>query len=282
MSYKSIFVGPIFSSSAEEKGPCEAMSRYAIEFAAAQGAHLSIVVGCIRLSAPAAVMVREAQALLSKANDERRSQAQTFGDELVARARAAGVSASLDVDQKDYGHLSTRLAHAARLGDVSIMEADAGNVSLHEGLLQEVLFESGRPVIVLPPDWSGAAKVSKAIVSWDGSAKAARALGDAMPLLKHANEVEIVSISGDPDAAKRVDAADIAPHVSRHCRKVSVTSLPSQRGDVAATLSAHAKLTRADMIVMGAFARTKWRQLILGGVTSSMISAPPCPVLMSY
>ena len=96
-----------------------------------------------------------------------------------------------------------------------------------------------------------------------------------------ANEIEIVSISDDPDVSKRIDAAEIGPHVSRYCKKVTVTSLPSH-GDVAATLASHAQLTRANLIVMGAFARTKLRQMILGGVTSTMISNPPVPVLLSY
>jgi nucleotide-binding universal stress UspA family protein len=155
-------------------------------------------------------------------------------------------------------------------------------VSLHQGILEAVLFDSGRPIIVVPPLWSGTADIKKVIVSWDGSAKAARALGDAAPLLEQASEVEIVSISGDPDASKRIDAAEIAPHVSRHCKNVTVTSLPAQGNDVAATLSSHAKLVRADLLVMGAFARPKLRQLILGGVTSNMLTDPPCPVLMSY
>lgn len=281
MTYKTVLVAPIFSSSADEKAPSEALTRYAIAFAAKQSAHLSVTVGCIKLFAPAAIMVREARSMIAKANDERKAEAKTFGEEFLARSRASGVTASLDVLQEDYNRLSSHAAYLARFADVSIMEADVGNISLHEGILQEVLFESGRPIIVVPPDWTGTADVGKAIVSWDGSAKAARALGDAMPLLAHASEVEIVSISGDPDASKRIDAAEIAPHVSRHCKNVTVTSLPSQ-GDVAATLASHAKLTRADMIVMGAFARSKLRQLILGGVTSSMISHPPCPVLMSY
>lgn len=282
MTYKTVLVGPIFSSSVDDKGPSEALARYSIEFAASQGAHLSIAVGCMRLFAPAAIVVREARSLIAKANDDRKAQAQTYGSELVARAAAGGVTASVDVHQEDYNSLADRMAYLARFADVSILEADAGNISLHEGVLQEVLFASGRPVIVVPPEWAGSAKVEKAIVSWDGSAKAARALGDAMPLLIHASEVEIVSISGDPDASKRIDAAEIAPHLSRHCKKVTVTSLPAQNNDIAATLSSHAKLTRADLIVMGAFARTKLRQLILGGVTSTMISDPPCPVLMSY
>ena len=282
MAYKTVFVGPVFSSSAEEKGPAEALVRYAVEFAASQGAHLSIAVGCLRLSAPAAVMVREARSLIARANEERKAQAQTFGSQLLARANAAGVTASLDVLQEDYTRLAADLGSLARLADIAVMEADSGNVSLHEGILEQVLFDSGRPIIIVPPDWSGGAKAGKAIVSWDGSGKAARALGDAMPVLAHADSVEIVSISGDPDASKRLDGADIAPHVSRHCRNVSVIGLPAQDGDIAATLSAHAKMTRADLLVMGAFARTKLRQIILGGVTSTMISNPPCPVLMSY
>lgn len=282
MTFKTVLACPIFSSSAEDRGPSDSLVRYAIEFAAAQGAHLSVALGCIRLFAPAAIMVGEARALIAKANEERRLQAKAYGDTVLAQARAEGVVASLDLAQEDYGKLCSHMAYLARFADVTIMEADAGNVSLHQGILEEVLFESGRPLIIVPPTWSGPADVEKVIISWDGSAKAARALGDAVPLLGKASEVEIVSVSGDADASKRMEAAEIAPHVSRHCKKVTVTGLPAQNSDVAATLASHAKMSRADLLVMGAFARPKLRQLILGGVTRNMLTDPPCPVMLSY
>jgi len=100
-------------------------------------------------------MVREARSLIAKANEKQKSQAEVYGADLLARSAASGVTASLDIDQEEYGRMSARIAHLARFADIAILEADAGNVSLHQGVLEEVLFESGRPIIVVPPTWSG-------------------------------------------------------------------------------------------------------------------------------
>lgn len=281
MAYRTIFVAPVFGAMADDKAPAAALARYAVELAAAHQAHLAIGVAVVRLVAPAAAIVREARALIEQANAQRRDEAHTFAEGLRVQAQAAGVAAAAEVLADDYHTLAWRLAHMARLADVAVMQADAESVSLHEGLLKEVLFESGRPVIVVPPDWAGAVVPEKVIVAWDGTGKAARAIGDALPLLERASEVEVVAVSGDPDASKRMDAADMAAHLSRHCRRVTMTTLPVQNGDVAATLGSHARLTRANLIVMGAFARPKLRQMILGGVTSSMITQPPAPTLLS-
>lgn len=149
--------------------------------------------------------------------------------------------------------------------------------------MEEVLCESGRPVILVPKNWSRRAGARRILVAWDGGAKSARAIGDALSLLEAAQEVEIVSVSGDVNPTKRLDGAEIAPHLARHCRSVTVTPLSSSEGgDIPASLAAHARLTGADLMVMGAYGRAKISELLLGGVTRSMILEPPIPVFMSY
>jgi len=78
-----------------------------------------------------------------------------------------------------------------------------------------------------------------------------------------------------------LDGAEIAPHLARHCRSVKVTQLTSTDGDIAATLGRHARMIGADLLVMGAYGHAKIVELILGGVTRSMISEPPIPAFMS-
>jgi len=278
MTYKTVFVGEVFGSTLAEKTPGSALTRYAVELAATQGAHLDIGVGVVRIAAPSAIMMGGARTLIAEANAQMRDRAKDCAEAARVQAQTAGVTASVELAMDDYHTVARRFIAMARLADVAVMEAD---VSLQEGLLKEVLFDSGRPLIVTPQHWSGPAAPGKVIVAWDGTAKAARAIGDALPLLTQAEEVEVIAVSGDPDPSKRMDAADMAAHLSRHCRRVSMTTLPVQDADVAATISAHAKLTRANLVVMGAYARPKFRQMILGGVTSSMISQPPVPVLLS-
>jgi nucleotide-binding universal stress UspA family protein len=101
-----------------------------------------------------------------------------------------------------------------------------------------------------------------------------------MPLLARAELVEIVRAS--PDASKSVVGAGLAAHLARHCKNVTVTDLPTQHGDVSRTLHSHAIMTKANLLVMGAYAHPKLLQMVLGGVTSGMLSEAELPVLLSY
>lgn len=282
MSYKTVFVGPIFDAYVRERAPAESLMRYALDLAAAQGAHLAIGVGSVRLSAPSAAVIRDARGLIASANEERRRHAETFANDMLTRARAAGVTADMELIHDDYSAVSRRFLRLARVADVAVMQPSDETLSLTQGLAEDILFGAGRPLIMVPPGHAAGAAFKKILVAWDGSAKAARAIGDALPLLARASEVEVVSISGDPDATKSIDGAEIAPHLARHCHSVRVTALPAGEGDIFAVLRDHANFVRADLLVMGAYAHTKFRQLILGGVTSQMIHSPPVPTLMSY
>jgi nucleotide-binding universal stress UspA family protein len=281
MSIKTIFVGPFYDASMETHAPDQALTRYAINLAASEGAHLCVRTAVARWGAPSGAFMGEVRAVVSKANSERLDMADAYRGEVERLARAAGVSVETSVLQEDFTHLIQDFAAQARLADLAVMQASDEFLSMLRGATEEVLFNSGGPVVVVPQGWSGPAQPERAIVAWDGGARASRALRDAVPLLSKAAQVEIVTIGGDPNPAKRIEGAEIAPRVARHCRDVRLTSLPSG-GDVGEALRAHAAMTRADLIVMGAFAHNRLRQMVLGGVTRRMLEAPPVPTLMSY
>jgi nucleotide-binding universal stress UspA family protein len=281
MPYRSIFVGPLFDSQLEDRMPAPALIDYALELAAIGNAHLSIGVGSCKFSAPSAGLVRAAGQLIAAANKEREQQAERYGAGLLTRAHGAGVAASLELIHAEYGGVADRFTRLARVSDVSVLQPSEETLSLMQGVVEEVLFNSGRPVIIVPTSWNKPANLDNVVVSWDGSAKAARAVGDALPLLSMAKQVEIVTISGDRDTSKRLEGAEIAAHLARHCKAVTVTNLPARDGDIGETLQSHVGNTRASLLVMGAFAHNRLRQFILGGVTSKMIVDPPLPVLLS-
>ena len=280
MSMKTIFVAPCFGSGLEAPSPSPSLVDYAMTLAASQGAHLSVGLGVFDVVVHSAFLPN-LQLIVAGYNQELRHKANTFAEELRLRLRAAGIVAEIEIIQGTFTSVSRRFVQLARLGDVAILEPSNETLSLQEGLIEEVLFSSGRPIIVVPKKWEMTAGYERVIVAWDGGAKAARAIGDALPFLRLADEVEVVSISGYPDQMKRLDGAEIAPHLARHCRTVKVTQLASRDGDIAATLASHATLIGADLIVMGAYGHAKLMEVILGGVTRSMLCEPPVPVLMS-
>jgi nucleotide-binding universal stress UspA family protein len=281
MSLKTIFVGPCFGSRLEGEGPSDSLLDYAIKLAASQGAHLSVGLGVLDVVVRSAVLAGLRQ-VIDSYNQELGDKAKAFADSLPSRLRASGVVGEAEIVQGPFTSVAGRFLQLARLADVAVLEPNDEAFSLREGLVEETLFNSGRPVILVPMNWAGSAEVHRIMVAWDGGAKAARAIGDALLLLEAAQQVEIVSVSGDANPAKRLDGAEIAPHLSRHCRSVKVAQLASSNGDVAAALASHARLTGADLIVMGAYGRPKITEFVLGGVTRSMILQPPIPVFMSF
>lgn len=281
MSLKSVFVSPSFDSTVEDHPPANSLVVYAMALAESQNAHLSVGVGVFKISVRSAI-VKDARDLIAAANDERRRQREVFATELLGRMRASGVVGDIEVMHDSYASVKQQFVQMSRLADVAVLETNSEILSLQKGLIEEVLFSSGRPVIIVPREWTDGATVERILVAWDGGAKASREIGDGLPLLTQAKEVEVVAVSSDPDMTKRIEGANIARHLARHCRAVKVTQLHSPNGEIAATLGYYAKLTSADLLVMGAYAHAKIMQLVFGGVTRSMIDNPPIPVCLSY
>jgi nucleotide-binding universal stress UspA family protein len=281
MTYRTIFLGPIFAPELEEKGPPDSLINFALELSLSQRSYLAIGVGSCTLPSTSLAFVPESRALVGNFNRERGRHANELAAALLKRAQLAGLTASTDLVHEDYSSVARHFVRTARTADVSVLQPDDSSFSLIRGIAEEVLFGSGRPVVLVPSNWREPFALDTVLIAWDGSAKAARAIGDALPLINQANRVEVISITDDSDTSKRIVGADIAPHVSRYNKSVEIVALPSN-GDVASALANHAKLTRAGLIVMGAYGHAKLREFVLGGVTRSMLQDPPVPVLMSY
>jgi hypothetical protein len=133
-------------------------------------------------------------------------------------------------------------------------------------------------VIVIPPCWEGGVEFGKIMVAWDGRSGGSGSRGEAMPLPTRAQQIDILCVS--PDASKRIAGADLAAHLSRHSKKVTVMGLQTEHRDVAKTLRDHATMARASLLVVGAFPHLL--RMVLGGVTSDMPTEAELPVLLSY
>jgi nucleotide-binding universal stress UspA family protein len=89
-------------------------------------------------------------------------------------------------------------------------------------------------------------------------------------------------VAGEKDLSRAVSGTEVAPHLARHGMNVTVKDLMVTQGDVAETLRGHAGQFRADMVVMGAYAHHRIRQIVFGGVTQSFLKESAVPLLMSY
>jgi nucleotide-binding universal stress UspA family protein len=233
-----------------------------------------IVLGHMHLGATAAD-------LIAAENQRTQILAETMAENARHDAEMQGVPCRVDALQKGHAVAAGWIAARARVHDVAVLDAEPEALAVGRSLLEGILFHSGRPVIVVPPNVDGA-KFERIVVAWDGSDKAARAVGDAMPFLGAAKDVEIVSVAGEKELSNEAAATELAPLFARHGIEATVKDLHADRGDVAGKLREQASLYRADMIVMGAFARSWLRQMVLGGVTQALLKECRVPLFLSH
>ena len=178
-------------------------------------------------------------------------------------------------------------ASCARCADLVVVAGSTGNpadaAATHDDF-SNLLFESGRPVLVVPPHCNVAMPPHRIVVAWSPSREATRALHDAMPLLLKAQAVDIAIV--DPGGGERghgdQPGADIATHLARHGVKANVDVLDAQGEPIGSVLLDHACRMGADLLVSGGYGHSRVREWALGGVTRELLTFAPIPVFYSH
>ena len=259
----------------------DGVSNYALSVAETFGAHIvgtafayPVMASGFGLSAN---FIRVQQA---EAQERAESVAAAFDE----ATRRAGVSAETRRFEAGIGDVPTQFAHIARRFDLSVIgqfERDRGHPTTNI-VIEAALFESGRPVLIVPFIQKDRLKLDHVMVCWDGSRAAARAVGDAMPFLTRSGKASIVI--ADTHSAKSADlpGADIATHLTRHGVNVTIERIPVGKIDVSNTILSYAADTYPDLIVMGGYGHSRLREFILGGTTRGMLASMTKPTLMSH
>ena len=145
-----------------------------------------------------------------------------------------------------------------------------------------VALESGRPVLIFPEGRSSAQVASRVLVAWNGRREAARAVFDALPLLKQASAVRVVSIGETGEDAQQRAGIDICDALSRHAIKAGKTEHIAAAVGAGPQLMAEADAFGADLVVMGCYGHSRLREFIFGGATRHFLQKMHVPVLMSH
>jgi nucleotide-binding universal stress UspA family protein len=148
------------------------------------------------------------------------------------------------------------------------------------GFVQSVILQSGTPAIVVPAAQLPGTLGERVLVAWDGSVPAARALKAALPLLQRAAAVEVVSCARQAPAAP-FSGIGPATWLQRHGVEATMHVHPAQP-DVADQLRAIAERSGADLLVMGCYGHSRFREQVFGGVTRGLLARLPVPVLMAH
>jgi nucleotide-binding universal stress UspA family protein len=182
--------------------------------------------------------------------------------------------------------ISETVNDIGRIADLVVVgnaDRDIGT-GAEAGFAANVVLGVGRPVLVLPRMATGDLEFSQVICGYNRSKEAARAIHDALPILKKARDVRLVWVdpSKDEEAAGALPGADMAESLARHGVRATAESMPTTGTNPAAALMTRARDLGAGLIVMGAYGHSRLREFVLGGATKHALATTMVPLMMSH
>jgi nucleotide-binding universal stress UspA family protein len=255
----------------------------AVELAGASGAHVACLYAVRTEPMPSGAM--EAREMMlearARAQAENLQAARRAFDECMRRTgfERAEWRAST-ADPLDAVLIHARYADLVVIGQLN-PEWESG---VDKDFERSLPIAVGRPVLVVPYAFERRPIGRRVLVAWNASREAARAVSDALPLLQRAAQVDVVAFEPARSGADHGEepGADIALYLARHGVKVTVSRVDAPDLDVGNQLLSRAFDLSADLIVMGAWGHSRLRELILGGVTRTLLESMTVPVLMAH
>ena len=218
---------------------------------------------------------------------------------VIAAARSDGAAAAADFRRKmpeagktgypsvtilDFSCSASRtgsqLMGSARLSDLIIIPNS--DYPAYREIAEEVIFGSGRPVLLMPDNVSPEITLAVVVVAWDGSRVAARAISDALPFLKFAQTVRLVEMTGEKPLEGTSSVAALQNQLQSHDITATVDTIEVGDASAGEVLTDYCARQHAELLVMGAFGHTRMRDFVMGGVTKFIVHHTPLPVLLSH
>jgi nucleotide-binding universal stress UspA family protein len=274
-SYKNLLIGltqdPPLPSAALEFG---------LDLAQKCAARVTVEVDAT-YDAPLDMVTYEGAAMIEAANARFQLAAEEAGETARRHASTSGVPCTVLSSRETYAALVRGFATTARTFDVAILDARETATAPSSRYVEEALMSSGRPVIVVPPEWTSR-PLERAVVAWDGGAEAARAVNEALPLLAGMRSVEVVCARSPDLLRDQIPGLEIEQHLRRHGVEATLVGLPIIEKSPVKTVIAHVRNIRADLVVMGGFSHWWLRELVLGGMTKTMLDDVPAVLFLSH
>lgn len=174
------------------------------------------------------------------------------------------------------------LADHARLHDLVVIGADQRGMMSDRMIAENLLFEIGRPMVLVPPQHKQGFSSKTVAVAWDNSKSAARALGDALALLPEVQELVFLVVGDEKAIPSALDDSAIASLLARRGLAAKVVRSELDGRPIGTALQDGALELDADLLVMGGYGHSRLREFILGGATLSVFDNPRLPVFLSH
>ena len=226
--------------------------------------------------------------LSAKTLDSLKNAEREVSDSIEAKFRetvaAAGFGGALEWIRAQ-GRPNTALARLSRFYDLLLIGQFSEPADTNRPVrAEDLVLMSGTPLIIVPNGYEVRPFQEHAVVAWDGSRPAARALSDAMQILETKKRLDVVTVTargkGAPAAAG--SSPNVVTHLQRHGVDARQVTLEASREGIGQTILDYCAETQPDVLVMGAFSHTRIREDLFGGVTRQVMQTMNVPVLMAH
>jgi nucleotide-binding universal stress UspA family protein len=223
---------------------------------------------------PAAVIDWQEEFQAEKADEAKKA--------VDAACRRSGKTIEYRLVRGDLNAVALLHSHYADLVVLSQAATEADEQSQSDALPEEIVLGAGRPTLVVPRAGTFKHVGSNVLIAWSRTRESARAVHDALPILKLAASVTVMEVNPTLSGPRHVAGADIAAHLARHGVKADVSSIAAADIEVGDAILSRAADLGADLLVMGAYGHSRFREVVLGGVTRHILANMTVPVLMSH
>lgn len=231
-------------------------------------------------------MIEEIMEVTEKEGGDRATKTRALFDEFCASENvtvtdtpAPGTEATIAWKEAT-GREDEVVALRGRLYDLIVLGRSIRDAPLPSPItLEAALLDTGRPIVVAPPE-APASTAEKIAICWEGSPEAARAIADAIPLMVGAKLVTI--LCPQPPLVQQLDPEHLVARLAWEGVEASVQSFDSSAGDLGKSFLDNARTAGADLLIKGAYSQSRLRQMILGGRTRHILAHTTIPVLLAH
>jgi nucleotide-binding universal stress UspA family protein len=278
MTYKSILT--IWDGRPQSRATLD----YALDLTRQNKAHLHVLCLGIDRMAAGLYYAGATPMVISESISSARDEATALEAELNKILAAEDVAWSCQAMVAQIGGISRQVGQVARFSDLVILPQPYGGGSEEQSAaaLEAMLFEGHAPVLV-HPQVKVKSPGEKLVIAWNESSEAMSAIRAALPFIRAADSVDVAIIDpGQHDENRSDPGAELSKMLARHGANVSVSVLAQTVPRMAEVISRHATDIGADLIIMGAYGHSRFRESILGGATRDMLENVEVPVLMAH
>ncbi len=264
-------------------GSRDVAAEFAISIAEAFEAHVAGIAFAYDPVITPAVMDGMSASWVDSQRTENIAAAQSAIGRFEALVKREQLSAEHRMLETSLGGAASLFGRISRRFDLAVVgQTEPDRMSPDALLIESALFESGRPLVVVPYIQKKGLTLDRILVCWDASRNAARAMADALPFLRRGKTIEIIMVSAGRGNTNEIPGIDIGQHLARHGLNVDVKRLVAEDVDVANSILSYAADCSADFIVMGGYGHSRLREFVLGGATRGILESMTVPVLMSH